>query len=156
MPPVVQSPDGGRLHGLEPQVFAGYWRHRGPSERTSSADRWFRTGDIGQFDDDGYLRLVGRSSDLIISGGYNVYPREVEDILMAHPAVTDAAVKGVASEDWGEAVTAWVAADGELTAEDVLTFARRHLAPHKCPKVVHVVDAIPRNAVGKILRHELG
>jgi malonyl-CoA/methylmalonyl-CoA synthetase len=99
---------------------------------------------------------VGRRTELIISGGYNVYPREVEDALLEHPAVGEAAVAGVPDERWGEQVTAWVVATDALTEADLLAFARERLAPYKCPKQVRFVDALPRNALGKVQKHQLG
>ena len=98
---------------------------------------------------------MGRSKELIISGGFNVYPREVEEALRAHPAVAEAAVAGVPSDAWGEAVTAWVVAAAPVDEASILAHARERLAPYKCPKAVRFVDALPRNALGKVLRHEL-
>jgi malonyl-CoA/methylmalonyl-CoA synthetase len=150
--------DSGEVHLRGPNVFGGYW---GQPEATAAAfteDGWFRTGDIGEHDVDGYLRLVGRARELIITGGLNVYPREVEDVLLEHPAVAEVAVAGLPDPEWGEIVTAWVVpapeasppAEGELTG-----FAAERLARFKCPRRVVVVDALPRNALGKVLRHEL-
>jgi malonyl-CoA/methylmalonyl-CoA synthetase len=150
--------ENGEIHLRGPNVFGGYW---GNPEATAAAftdDGWFRTGDIGEHDADGYLRLVGRARELIITGGLNVYPREVEDVLLEHPAVGEVAVAGVPDPEWGEVVTAWVVpapaadapAEGELTG-----FAAERLARFKCPRRVVVVDALPRNALGKVLRHEL-
>ncbi|HEY8547626.1 MAG TPA: acyl-CoA synthetase [Acidimicrobiales bacterium] len=135
-----------------PNVFAGYWRR---PEATAAAfhDGWFRTGDLGEVDPDGYLRIVGRAKELIISGGYNVYPREVEEVLRAHPDVVDAAVVGAPDPEWGERVTAFVvgdAPDGELTA-----WCAERLAPYKRPRRWERIDEVPRNALGKILRHVL-
>ena len=94
-----------------PNVFAGYWdRDRGDARDAFDADGWFRTGDIGAFDADGYLSIVGRAKELIISGGFNVYPREVEDVLLTHPGVADVAVVGEPSDEWGEVVVAVVVA----------------------------------------------
>ena len=93
---------------MGPNVFGGYWERPDATAEAFTDDGWFRTGDIGELDDDGYLRLVGRASDLIISGGYNVYPREVEDAVLEHPDVVDAAVVGVPDDTWGETVVAFV------------------------------------------------
>ncbi|HZQ78460.1 MAG TPA: AMP-binding protein [Acidimicrobiia bacterium] len=150
---------GGEIELRGANVFSGYW---GRPEATAAAfteDGWFRTGDIGEFDAAGYLRLVGRARELIITGGLNVYPREVEDVLLEHPAVAEVAVAGAADDEWGELVTAWVVPDpaGPPPAAGELTrFAADRLAPFKCPRRIVFVDSLPRNALGKILRHELG
>ena len=150
---------GGSISSRGPNVFGGYW---GRPEATAAAftdDGWFRTGDIGEHDADGYLRLVGRARELIITGGLNVYPREVEDVLLEHPAVAEVAVAGVADAEWGEVVTAWVvptpAAAGPPAAAELSGFAAERLARFKCPRRFVFVDALPRNALGKVLRHEL-
>jgi malonyl-CoA/methylmalonyl-CoA synthetase len=139
-----------------PNVFPGY---RGRDEATRAAftaDGWFRTGDVGAHDPDGYLRIVGRAKELIISGGYNVYPREVEDVLLEHPAVAEVAVVGEPSEEWGEIVVAVVvAATGERDPDALLAFANEQLAPYKRPRRVRYVDVLPRNALGKVVRAEL-
>jgi malonyl-CoA/methylmalonyl-CoA synthetase len=146
------------IHLRGPNVFGGYW---GRPEATAAAftdDGWFRTGDIGEHDADGYLRLVGRARELIITGGLNVYPREVEDVLLEHPAVAEVAVAGVADAEWGEVVTAWVVparAASPPAAAELAGFAAERLARFKCPRRVVFVDALPRNALGKVLRHEL-
>ncbi len=138
-----------------PNVFAGYWeRPRATAE--SFTDGWFRTGDLGALDEDGYVRILGRSKELIISGGLNVYPREIEDVLLAHPGVAEVAVVGTPSEEWGETVTAFVVPAAENpSAAVLLEFAAERLAPFKRPRAVHFVDALPRNALGKVLKHEL-
>src|SRR6266511_1850572 len=136
-----------------PNVIAGYLNRADPA---FTDDGWFRTGDLGTLDDDGYLRISGRAKELIISGGYNVYPREVEEVLRAHPAVADAAVVGAPSAEWGETVVAFVvpAADG-VAEVDLAAWCAERLAPYKRPRQWRWVKAIPRNALGKILRHEL-
>jgi malonyl-CoA/methylmalonyl-CoA synthetase len=144
-----------------PNVFAGY-RSRPDATAESFVDGWFRSGDIGSFDPDGYLRIVGRSTDLVISGGFNVYPREVEDVLRGHPSVADAAVVGLADPEWGEQVVAAVElADGaavpgrdhDLAA--IVAHAADRLAPYKRPRRLLVVDALPRNAMGKVLKDDV-
>lgn len=138
-----------------PNVFGGYWE-RPEANAESFTDGWFRTGDLGCFDADGYLRILGRSKELIITGGLNVYPREVEDVLLDHPDVAEAAVVGTPSDEWGEMVTAFIVArSDEPEAEAVQAFAAQRLAPFKRPRVVHFVDSLPRNALGKVLKHEL-
>jgi malonyl-CoA/methylmalonyl-CoA synthetase len=138
-----------------PNVFAGYWE-RPQATAECFADGWFRTGDLGALDDDGYVRILGRSKELIISGGLNVYPREVEDVLLAHPGVAEVAVVGTPSEEWGETVTAFVVPGAEKPSDvALLEFAAQRLAPFKRPRALHFVDALPRNALGKVLKHEL-
>jgi malonyl-CoA/methylmalonyl-CoA synthetase len=146
----------GEIHVRGPTVFAGYWE-RPEATAESFIDGWFRTGDLGSIDSDGYIQIRGRSKELIISGGLNVYPREVEEVLLAHPDVAEAAVVGTPSHEWGEVVTAFVVPAGNHPdAEPLLDFASQQLAPYKCPRLVHFVDSLPRNALGKVLKHELG
>ena len=147
--------DAGEILLRGPNVFPGYWR-REAATRAAFTDGWFRSGDVGELDADGYLSIVGRAKELIISGGFNVYPREVEDVLLAHPAVAEVAVVGEPSDEWGEVVVAVVVATGEPPSEaELLAHAARDLAPYKQPRRVRFVDALPRNALGKVLRHEL-
>ncbi len=118
---------------------------------------WLRTRDVGRFDADGYLYLVDRTSDMIVSGGYNIYPREVEDVLAAHPAVREAAVVGLPDDRWGEAVTAFVVLrpDAQATEAAIIAFVRERLADYKSPKAVQFIDEVPKSAVGKPLRRAL-
>lgn len=116
---------------------------------------WLRTRDIGRWDAEGYLHLVDRTSDMIVTGGYNVYPREVEDVMAAHPAVREVAVVGLPDDRWGEAVTAFVAVREPVTEAALVAFARERLADYKTPKAVRFVDEIPKSAVGKPLRRAL-
>ena len=143
-----------------PNVFDGYFERDAANAEAfrdlgDGGGPWFATGDLGA-DDDGYLVLRGRSKELIISGGFNVYPTEVEDVLARCPGVAEVAVTGTPSDEWGEEVTAWVVADGTAPSRDDL---RAHcdgrLAPYKQPRLVRVVDALPRNALGKVGRAEL-
>jgi len=146
-----------------PNVFAGYWGRPEATAESFVSDQddgpaWFRTGDLGAVDADGYLSIIGRAKELIISGGFNVYPREVDDVLIKHPAVAEVAVAGVRSEEWGEEVVAWlvpVAGHECPSVEELREFARGHLAAYKLPRRAVAVDAIPRNALGKVVRHEL-
>jgi malonyl-CoA/methylmalonyl-CoA synthetase len=146
--------DGG-LAVRGPTVFSGYWE-RPAATAQSFDDGWFSTGDLGVVED-GYVRLLGRSTELIISGGYNVYPAEVEDVLLGHPSVAEVAVAGVPSEEWGEVVSAWVVADGVSTpdVDSLLAYAAQRLAPYKRPRRVQFVDSLPRNSMGKVRRSEL-
>ncbi|HEX8054606.1 MAG TPA: AMP-binding protein [Thermoleophilaceae bacterium] len=147
--------EDGEIQLRGPNVFGGYWE-RPEANAESFEDGWFRTGDLGGLDADGYLRILGRSKELIISGGFNVYPREVEDVLLGHPDVAEVAVVGTPSDEWGEVVTAFVVPAGERPAADSLVdFAAERLAGFKRPRVVHFVDTLPRNALGKVLKHEL-
>ncbi len=140
-----------------PNVFAGYWRRPDKNAEEFTADGWFRTGDVGQFDADGYLELVGRSKDLIISGGYNVYPKEVELLLDALPGVVESAVVGLPHPDFGEAVTAAVTLQpgAAFDADAVIAKLKAELASFKVPKTIVVVDELPRNAMGKVQKNVL-
>ena len=136
-------------------VMAGYWNQ--PQETAEALKGgWLHTGDVGSFDDDGFLTLHDRSKDLIISGGMNIYPREVEEALLRHPHVTAVAVVGRPDPEWGEAVVAFVVTDGEPTTRDDLD---RHcidsIARFKRPKEYVFVDALPVNNYGKVLKREL-
>jgi malonyl-CoA/methylmalonyl-CoA synthetase len=147
--------DEGEILLRGPNVFPGYWE-RPQATAESFADGWFRTGDLGSLDPDGYLRILGRSKELIISGGFNVYPREVEDVLLGHPEVAEVAVVGKPSDEWGEVVTAFVVPAGDEPPPDMLlAFAAEQLAPFKRPRLLHFVDSLPRNALGKVVKHEL-
>lgn len=154
-----EVPDGeiGEILVRAPFRMAGY--HNAPelNAQTMVADGWLRTRDMARRDERGYLHLVDRRGDMIVTGGYNVYPREVEDALCAHPDVAEAAVVGAPDPTWVEAVTAFVALrPGSRTDEQQLRDAvRSHLAGYKVPKEVVIVDQIPKSAVGKILRREL-
>ena len=147
--------DTGEVHVRGPNVIDGYLDQPEATARAFSGDGWFRTGDIGELDEEGYLRLVGRSKELIISGGYNVYPREVEEALASHPAVREVAVVGRPSERWGEEVTAVVVADGDPDEAELRRHAAELLAPYKVPKRIEFTTALPRNALGKVVRGEL-
>ncbi len=139
-----------------PNVFRGYWER--PDATAAAFDgTWFRTGDLGTFDPDGYLRIVGRKTELVISGGFNVYPREVEDVLREHPGVADAAVLGWPHPEWGEQVVAFVEPASGFTGgeTDLIAFAAERLAPYKRPKAIHVVAELPRNALGKVVKADL-
>jgi malonyl-CoA/methylmalonyl-CoA synthetase len=142
----------GEVEVQAPSVIAGYYRNPEADAESYADDGWFRTGDLGEFDEDGYLRLVGRSKDLIITGGYNVYPREVEEALQTHPGVFEVAVIGRPSDKWGEEVTAVVVAGGEVDVDELRSHAAGRLAAYKVPKRVEFIDELPRNALGKVIR----
>jgi malonyl-CoA/methylmalonyl-CoA synthetase len=149
------EPASGEILVRGPNVFAGYWRRPDADAEAFTPDGWFRTGDVGACDDDGYLRIVGRAKELIITGGYNVYPREVEDVLRAHPSVADVAVAGTPTPEWGETVTAYVEPGDGFDADALAAWAADQLAPYKRPRLVYAVAALPRNALGKVVRAEL-
>ncbi|TME70546.1 MAG: AMP-dependent synthetase, partial [Chloroflexi bacterium] len=127
------------------QVFTGYWRNPQATAEAFTADGFFRTGDVGEIGDDGTLAIRGRIKELIITGGFNVYPREVELVLETHPAVQEVAVAGVPSDRWGEEVTAFVvpSGQGDLVESEIIAFANERLASYKCPKRVVAVDKLP-------------
>jgi long-chain acyl-CoA synthetase len=132
-------------------VMLGYW-NRPDATAETLANGWLHTGDVGSMDANGYVFILDRLKDLIISGGLNVYPIEIEDVLLEHPDVSEACVVGVPDEKWGEAVRAVVVrvAGSALTAEDLIAFARQRLAGYKTPKAVDFVDAVPKTAYGKV------
>ncbi|HZS93959.1 MAG TPA: AMP-binding protein, partial [Chloroflexota bacterium] len=137
-------------------VMKGYWRR--PAETTAAIpDGWFRSGDLARADEEGYFYIVDRKKQLIIRGGYNVYPREVEEALYEHPAIAEAAVVGIKHPTLGEEVGAAVAlAPGKTaTAEELRAFAGERVAPYKCPRYVWFVDALPKGPTGKILHREI-
>lgn len=134
-------------------VFVGYWRLPGKTAEEHTADGFFKTGDLGVLSEDGYLTIVGRDKDLIISGGLNVYPKEVEEVIDALPGVKESAVFGVRDSDFGEAVAAAVVLEPggpDVAAEAVALHVRAQLASFKVPKRVYIVPELPRNAMGKV------
>lgn len=150
----------GEIGGIEvrgPNVFGGYWRMPEKTREEFTADGWFKTGDVGRWDPNGYLSIVGRSKDLIISGGYNVYPKEIESYLDDMPGVIESAVIGVPHRDFGEAVTAVVVRQpgANLQEAAIIGELKGKIASFKVPKRVHVVDELPRNAMGKVQKNEL-
>ncbi|MEO8835654.1 MAG: malonyl-CoA synthase, partial [Caldimonas sp.] len=140
-----------------PNVFAGYWDMPEKTKEEFTDDGWFKTGDVGQVDAGGYVTIVGRSKDLIISGGYNVYPAEVESVLNELPNVAESAVIGVPHADFGEAVVACVVPRGEAQLDGAaLTQAlKARIANFKVPKALFVVSELPRNAMGKVQKNVL-
>jgi acyl-CoA synthetase (AMP-forming)/AMP-acid ligase II len=139
-----------------PSVTAGYWQRAEATADAFTADGFFRTGDVGAMDEEGFLFIRDRMKDMIITGGENVYPAEVESVLAGHPAVADVAVVGVPSNQWGETPMAFVVARGPAPdPRDIIAFARERLAHYKCPTDVTYVDELPRNPSGKVLKREL-
>lgn len=147
----------GEVWTRSPYNMAGYWAKPEESAATIGPDGWLRTGDAGYFDDQGYLYLHDRIKDMVVTGGENVYPAEVENVLLSHASVVDAAVIGVPDEKWGETVKAIVVLSPgtALDEGDVIAYCRDNLAHYKCPTSVDVVDALPRNPSGKILKRQL-
>lgn len=137
-----------------PAVMAGYW-DRPEATAETLRDGWLHTGDLGRLDERGNLYVLDRLKDLIISGGTNVYAREVEDVLLQYESVHEAAVFGVPDRRWGEAVTAAVVPDGDVTPEGLEEFCRSRMADFKRPKTIHVLDALPKNTYGKVLKRDL-
>lgn len=139
-----------------PAIMKGYWKNPEKTAEELTADGWFRTGDLGVLSDDGYLTIVGRSKDLIISGGYNVYPKEVELELNAIAGVEESAVIGIPHRDFGEAVVAvLICTEPAPTADEILGILKQKIANYKIPKKVFYVSHFPRNAMGKILKNKL-
>ncbi|MDX2340543.1 long-chain fatty acid--CoA ligase [Micrococcus sp. M4NT] len=158
----VEVPEGdtetaGELRMRGDVIMSGYL---GLPEATAAAfddDGWLRTGDLARRDEDGYYLVVDRLKDVIIRGGYNVYPREVEEVLYEHPAVAEAAVVGMPDERFGEEVVAYVSLEAGTSVEDgeLLEFVRERIAAYKCPQSVTVMDGLPKNTTGKIMKHPL-
>lgn len=145
----------GELFSTSPYLFNGYW---GKPDETEAAlrDGWLTVGDLAMRDEEGHIYIVDRKKDMVISGGINIYPREIEEVLLAHPDISDAAVIGVPDEKWGESVKAFVVTKGNLPDfERLAEFCSAKLAKYKIPKDFEVIDAIPRNAAGKIVKSEL-
>jgi malonyl-CoA/methylmalonyl-CoA synthetase len=163
---VTDADSGAVMHGPEvtgtleiagPNVFAGYWRDPEKTRSEFTADGWFKTGDLGRIDRDGYVYIVGRVKDLVISGGYNVYPKEVESVLDALPGVAESAVFGVPHGDLGEAVTAAVVPrpGAALSEAALIEQLRPRLARYKLPKRILLVEELPRNTMGKVQKSAL-
>lgn len=146
----------GELCVQGPQVMKGYWNKPEETARTIR-DGWLHTGDVAVMDEDGYFRIVDRLKEMIISGGYNIYPREIEEVLYQHPAVLEAAAIGVADAYRGESAKAFVVLKPgqSATADELIAFCKQHLAPYKVPRAIEFRDALPKTMIGKILRREL-
>jgi acyl-CoA synthetase (AMP-forming)/AMP-acid ligase II len=147
----------GEIWLRSPQMTVGYWNRPAETAHAITADGWFRTGDIGMVDEDGYLYIRDRLKDMIISGGENIYSVEVENAILSHPDVLEAAVYGLPHEHWGETVKAVVVTrDGhELTAGDLMNHLAGRLASYKRPRIVEFVAELPKTGSGKILKQAL-
>ena len=148
--------ESGELIISGPQVMKGYWNMPEETENTLR-DGWLYTGDVAQMDEDGYFYIVDRKKDMIVASGYNVYPREIEEILFEHPAVSEAVVIGVPDEYRGESVKAFVVKqqNDDTSEEEILSFCKERLAPYKAPKSLEFRDELPKSTVGKLLRRVL-
>jgi fatty-acyl-CoA synthase len=146
--------DEGELLVRGPNVFPGYWRN---ADATAAAfrDGWLLTGDVAERDGEGTYRILGRHKDMVVSGGENIYPAEVEAVLHEHPAVADAAVVGAPDERWGEVCVAFLVLNAPVSDDELREHCLAHLARFKVPKRFHVVDGLPRNSMGKLQKSEL-
>jgi malonyl-CoA/methylmalonyl-CoA synthetase len=144
----------GEIHLRGPNVFPGYWR-RDEATRDAFADGWFRTGDLATVSEDGYYTLSGRKSDLIISGGFNIYPREIEEFLEEHPAIAEAAVVSRTDAVRGEVPVAYLVCQAPIDLLALERHCRQKLASFKIPRRFIVVEKLPRNAMGKIQKYLL-
>ena len=151
-----EADEVGELFSTSPYLFNGYWKR---FEETKEAlnDGWLTVGDMARQDEEGYLYIVDRKKDMVISGGINVYPREVEEVLFKHPNVSDAAVIGIPDEKWGEAIKAYIVttSSSEGDAEEIRSFCEQEISKIKVPKIIEFINEIPRNAGGKVLKTEL-
>jgi len=147
----------GELWTRSVQNMKGYWQKDEETARAFADDAWLKTGDAGFLDEEGYVFLTDRVKDMIVSGGENIYPAEVENALSGHPVVADVAVIGVPHDRWGETVKAIVVKRTGMDAqpEEIIEYARRHLAHYKCPTSVDFADTLPRNPSGKLLKRQL-
>jgi malonyl-CoA/methylmalonyl-CoA synthetase len=154
---VLEMGEIGNLQVRGANVFAGYWKMPDKTAQDFTNDGYFNTGDKGQIDSDGYVSIVGRAKDVVITGGLNVYPKEVELFIDDLPGVKESAVIGVAHADFGEAVVAAVVLveDGQLSESDIINTAREKLADFKVPKRVVFIDELPRNSMAKIQKNVL-
>ena len=152
----MKTGEPGEIIVKGPQVMSGYYKK--PEETAEVLkDGWLYTGDIGMFDEDGYLTIVDRKKDMIIAGGYNIYPREIDEILFQHPKILEACSIGVPDAYRGETVKSFIVVKpGEhLTEDELNTYCRGRLSPYKVPRIYEFVESLPKSAVGKILKREL-
>ncbi|MGA9595449.1 MAG: long-chain fatty acid--CoA ligase [Acidimicrobiia bacterium] len=150
----VAAGERGEVLAAGPNVMKGYWQRPGETSRSFN-DGWFHTGDVATRDDDGYYTIVDRVKDIIISGGENIYPAEIEDALLFHPAVAEAAVIGVPNDQWGEVGRAIVVLREKVTEEELMAFLEERLARYKLPKSIVFTDDLPKSGAGKILKRSL-
>ncbi|GAC1435986.1 MAG: long-chain fatty acid--CoA ligase [Ktedonobacteraceae bacterium] len=157
-----QTPVGeiGEIVVKGPNIMQGYWNRDEETKAIFTEDGWMRTGDLGKMDEDGFFYVVERKKDMIIAGGFNVYPREVEEVLFEHSAVSEAAVAGVPDEYRGETVVAFVVlkagkTPSEELRRDILAYCKQHLTAYKVPKILEFRDSLPKSLIGKVLRREL-
>lgn len=152
----VAQGEAGEIVAKGPQVMKGYWNQPEETARAMTADGYFRTGDIGVMDENGYFKIVDRKKDMILVSGFNVYPNEVEEVIASHSGVLECGVIGVPDEHSGEVVKAFIVKkDPELTEADIKTWAKQNLTGYKRPKKIAFLDELPKSNVGKILRKEL-
>lgn len=144
----------GELFSRGPAMFSGYWK-RPDATAEAVTDGWVSVGDIAVRDSDGHFYIVDRKKDMIISGGINIYPREIENVLNDHHAVAECAIFGVQHEKWGEAIHCAVIAQGDITSEALSDWLGERVSRYKLPQEIHFVDDLPRNASGKILKRVL-
>ena len=148
--------EAGELCVKGPQVMKGYWQRPEATAETITKDGWLKTGDVAVIGDDGYMKIVDRKKDMIIVSGFNVYPNEVEDIIVSHPDIIEAAAIGIPDVKSSEAVKVFaVRSDPSLTEKDVIDYARQNLTGYKVPRYIEFRDELPKTNVGKILRREL-
>jgi O-succinylbenzoic acid--CoA ligase len=148
-----KSFDRGEILIKGPHVTPGYIG--GFANEPAQIDGWLHSGDLGYFDEEGYLFVVDRRSDLIISGGENVYPAEVENAILLHEQIREAGVCGIKDEIWGQVPVAFIVTNTQISLDSLQQFLQVHIAPYKIPKALYIVDELPRNASNKLLRREL-
>lgn len=146
----------GEIIAKGPLIMQGYWNNEKATSETLR-DGWLHTGDLGRLDKHGYLYIVDRKKEVIISGGVNIYPREVEEVLNKHDFIKETCVIGIPDDKWGESIVAYVVPNGrgEIDKDELITLCQNHLASFKKPKEIHVVEALPKSSYGKILKREL-
>ena len=155
----LPSGEEGEIVVKGPNIMQGYWNRKEETEAIF-VNGWMRTGDIGKMDKDGYFYVVDRAKDMIIASGFNVYPREVEEVLFQHPAVLEAAVAGTPDEYRGETVAAFIVLKPGIKANDetrqsIVAYCKQNLAGYKVPKILEFRDSLPKSLIGKVLRREL-